>query len=174
MMEAVLLLNSSYEPLRTVSLSRAVSLLMADKVDLVETVPGRELRSPSQRQAMPSVLRLRRYVNVPRRGLSWSKRSVLARDQYTCQYCGRRLTKAEATVDHITPQWMCRRDGFNPDTWANTVAACRKCQQRKGGRTMREAGMRFYNPQFEPKTPRANYVVIASDWRPEWRQYIRI
>ena len=40
---------------------------------------------------MPSVLRLRYYVNVPRRGVGWSRRGVLTRDHYTCQYCGKRL-----------------------------------------------------------------------------------
>lgn len=170
----VLLLNASYEPLQIISGKRAVNLLFADKADLIEAIPGREIRSPSVRQPMPSVLRLRYYVNVPQRGATWSRRGVLIRDRYTCQYCGKKMLVREATLDHIIPQWKCRKQHIYPNTWGNTVASCQRCQQRKAGRAMHEAGMRFYDPLYEPKTPRANYLVMTSDIRPEWRQYIRM
>ena len=170
----VLLLNASYEPLHIIGLSRAVNLLLVGKAEMVEATPGRELRSPGRRQPMPSVLRLRYYVNVPRRGAAWSRRGVLIRDRYTCRYCGRKLQAREATIDHVIPQWQCRRQGIPVNTWGNTVASCWRCQQRKAGRSMHEAGMRFTDPGFEPKTPRASYLVMTSDIRLEWRQYIRL
>jgi len=173
-MSSVLLLNASFEPLAVVKLSRAIGLLMDGKVDLIEAVPGRELRSKSTRQPMPSVLRLRYYVNVPRRGVGWSRRGVLARDHHVCQYCGRHLAPREATIDHVIPQWECRARSIPPNTWSNTVASCPRCQQRKGGRSMHEAGMRFHNPNFEPKMPRTNYLILSSDIRPEWKRYIRL
>ena len=170
----VLLLNASYEPLQIIGLARAVNLLFADKAELIESLPGRERRSPSVRRPMPSVLRLRYYVNVPRRGAAWSRRGVLIRDRYTCQYCGRKLPARETTIDHIIPQWKCREQGISANTWGNTVACCQRCQQRKAGRSMHAAGMRFHAPNFEPKTPRASYLVMTSDVRLEWRQYIRL
>jgi 5-methylcytosine-specific restriction endonuclease McrA len=133
-MNRILLLNASYEPLRVIGLPRAIGLLMSDKVDVIETWPNRELRSPTFSVPMPSVLRLRYYVHVPRRGASWSRRGVLVRDRYTCQYCGKVMRADDATLDHIIPQWKCRADRIPPDTWSNTVAACARCQQRKGGR----------------------------------------
>ncbi len=173
-MANILLLNASFEPLAVVKLSRAIGLLMDGKVEVIEAMPGRELRSAHLRQPMPSVLRLRYYVNVPRRGVGWSRRGVLARDHHTCQYCGKRLGSHEETVDHVIPQWHCRAHKIQPNTWGNTVASCPKCQQRKGGRSMHEAGMRFFNPNYEPKIPRTNYLIMASDIRPEWKRYIRI
>ena len=169
----VLLLNASYEPLGVISLRRLIGLLTANKVDVVETVADRHLRSARTSQPLPSVVRLRYYVNVPRRGQAWSRRGILDRDHFTCQYCGRKLRGAEATVDHVIPQWICRRDGIPASTWINTVAACPKCQQRKGGRAMHEAGMRFHDPGFEPKTPRTRYLTIAGG-RPEWRRYVEV
>lgn len=173
-MTHILLLNASFEPLNVIGLPRAVSLWMGGKADLIETAPDRLLRSPSRAWPMPSVLRLRRYVSVPRRGATWSRRGVLARDNYTCAYCGRRMTAREATVDHVVPQWWCRKNGVRASTWGNTVASCHKCQQRKGGRSMHEAGMRFHNLAYEPKTPRVNYVVLSLSVAPEWRKYIRV
>ncbi len=170
----VLLLNASFEPLAVVKLSRAIGLLMDGKVEVLEAMPGRELRSAHFRQPMPSVLRLRYYVNVPRRGVGWSRRGVLARDHHICQYCGKKMHTHEETVDHVIPQWQCRAQKIPPNTWGNTVASCPKCQQRKGGRSMHEAGMRFFNPNYEPKTPRTNYLIMTSDIRQEWKRYIRI
>lgn len=170
----VLLLNASFEPLAVVKLSRAIGLLMDGKVEVIEAMPGRELRSVHFRQPMPSVLRLRYYVSVPRRGIGWSRRGVLARDHHVCQYCGRKMHVHEETVDHVIPQWQCRTQKIPPNTWGNTVASCPRCQQRKGGRSMHEAGMRFFNPNYEPKIPRTNYLIMTSDIRPEWKRYIRL
>ncbi len=170
----VLLLNITYEPIGIIAVRRAVNLLLANKVDVIEVAKGRQLRSPTRSQPFPSVLRLRRYVNVPRRGATWSRRGVLVRDHYTCQYCGKHMSAREATVDHIVPQWQCRAQGIPANSWSNTVACCARCQARKGGRAMHEAGLKFHRPDFEPRTPRANYLVLRSDIAPEWRQYIQV
>jgi 5-methylcytosine-specific restriction endonuclease McrA len=173
-MTAVLLLNASYEPLRVVSVKRAVGLLMSGTAEGVEGVAAR-LRTPSTVFEVPAVLRLRYYVNVPRRGAAWNRRGVLARDNHTCIYCGarsgdkrggRRITRADLTVDHLVPR---SRGGAN--TWGNTACACRWCNGRKGNRTPHEAGMRL---RWEPKTPRVNYLVVAGDVPAEWKVYLRM
>jgi 5-methylcytosine-specific restriction endonuclease McrA len=97
--------------------------------------------------SIPAVLKLRRYVNVPRKGTHWSRRGVLQRDNYTCIYCGiqagklmkgRLLYRADFTIDHILPQ---SRNGRN--TWSNTACACRLCNGRKGDCTPHEAGIKL-------------------------------
>lgn len=174
MTTGVLLLNVTYEPLRVISVRRAVSLLMRGVVEGVEGVAAR-LRTPSAVFEVPSVLRLRYYVNVPRRGAVWSQRGVLARDGYTCVYCGARageghhgrlLSRADFTVDHMIPR---SRGGGN--TWGNTACACRWCNGRKGNRTPHEAGMRL---RWEPKTPRVNYLVVSGEVPAEWKVYLRV
>lgn len=172
-MVGVLLLNASYEPLHIVDHRRALTLLFGDKVDVVAPSP-RVVTSPNQRLVIPSIIRLRRYVNVPQRHASWSRRSVLIRDHYHCVYCGASLNERTATIDHVVPQWQCKQTGQSANTWTNTVAACPTCQARKGGRMMHEAGMNFYDPKFEPRRPRKRYLVFSSDIAPEWRQYVEI
>jgi len=64
----VLLLNVTYEPLTTVGLRRAVCLVLGEKAEVVhDDAGGTLLRSASLVLAMPSVIRLRRYVRVPHR-----------------------------------------------------------------------------------------------------------
>ena len=173
-MAGVLLLNVTYEPLRVIPVQRAVGLLMRGVAEGVDGIAAR-LRTPSTVFEVPSVLRLRYYVHVPRRGAVWSRRSVLNRDEYTCIYCGvhvgeprhsRILTRADFTVDHLIP-----RSQGGGSTWGNTACACRWCNGRKGGRTPHEAGMRL---QWEPKIPRVSYVVASGEVPAEWRIYLRV
>ena len=170
----VLLLNASYEPLRVVSVKRAVGLLMRGVVEGVDGVAAR-LRTPSTVFEVPSVLRLRYYVNVPRRGATWSRRGVLVRDGYACVYCGARvgerrrgrvITRADFTVDHLIPR---SRGGGN--AWGNTACACRWCNHRKADRAPHEAGMRL---RWEPKTPRVNYLIVSGEVPAEWKVYLRV
>ena len=168
----VLLLNASYEPLETISVHRAVNLLLAEKVHAVEGLAQR-LRSTNHIFDVPSVVRLAYYVNVPRRGISWSRLAVMNRDNWSCIYCGTQLGdrkgnqvygKVDFTLDHILPR---SRGGRN--TWGNTACACYSCNHRKGGRTPYEAGMKLL---YEPKTPRGNTLILSGTIPVEWKKYV--
>ena len=170
----VLLLNVTYEPMRTIPVRRAVGLLMRGVAESVDGIAAR-LRTPSTIFEVPAVIRLRYYVNVPRRGAVWSRRRILARDGYACIYCGARvgerhhgraLTRADFTVEHLIPL---SRGGGN--TWGNTACACHWCNHRKANRTPHEAGMRL---RWEPKTPRVSYLVASGDVPAEWKTYLRV
>lgn len=172
----VLLLNgNTWEPLAVISVPRAINLLLAGKAIVVEE-SGKFLQTVRDKFSVPSVIALRTYINVPRRKASWSRKGVLIRDEYTCIYCGARpgqvhkgriLIKGEFTIDHIIPK---SRGG--KDTWSNTACACSACNHRKGNRLPHEAGMKL---QWEPKTPRTSYLVIALGTGPAtWKRYIEM
>jgi len=170
-MSAVLLLNVNNLPLHTIKFKRAMGLIEKGKVEIVEAIPNKKVRGEKATFPFPSILRLRYYVNQPRRGMTWTRRAVLARDNHVCQYCGASLPRSsiESTVDHIIPK---SRGGKS--TWSNTCAACKPCQLRKRDKSMHEAGMRFANPKFEPKTPRGDYLMVASDYPQSWKKYLRV
>ncbi|MBI4828246.1 MAG: HNH endonuclease [Nitrospinae bacterium] len=65
-------------------------------------------------------------------------------DDHTCQYCGGRHT--ELTIDHVVPR---SQDGVS--AWENVVTACRRCNLKKGSRTLTEAGMRLLRPPSKPE-----------------------
>jgi len=172
----VLLLNgSSWEPLAVISISRAINLILAGKAVVIEET-GRFLRTVTSTFPIPSVIALRRYINVPRRKAHWSRKGVLVRDNYTCIYCGVRLgetvrgktlTKTDFTVDHVLP-----RSKGGKDNWTNTACACYACNHRKGDRLPNDVGMKM---RWEPKTPRTSYLVIAIGSGPDaWRHYIEL
>ena len=144
--QRVLVLNASYEPLQIISTRRAVVLLLQEKAELVESAHQR-LRSLTRSFLVPLVIRLVRYIRIPRRlRLPCSRRGVLARDRDVCQYCGTQPGRAQLTVDHVMPR---SRGGLT--TWENVVTACRECNHRKGGRTPEEANMVLISTPRQPQ-----------------------
>ena len=148
---SVLVLNASYEPLNVVSVQRAMVLLLKKKAQAVE-VARAMMRSERLTMPMPLVIRLVAYVRVPHR---WrtpvSRRGVFARDGFTCQYCGAQPGRQALTIDHVVP-----RSRSGAKTWQNLVAACARCNRRKGGRPPEEAGMRLLREPFVPR-----YIALA-------------
>ena len=144
-MSDVLVLNASYEPLSRVSWESAIRLVVTDKAVIDEAVPDRFIHHKNGKFPWPKVLRLVNYVNVPfiYGEVPWTKQGVMKRDKYVCIFCGK---KAD-TVEHLLPQ--SRWPELSRD-WMNTAAACFKCNNKKGARTLEEAHMKTL---YEPTVP---------------------
>lgn len=161
-----LVLNASMEPLSVVSARRAVVLVLTDKVEAVHR-DGAWFRSPSVTIRAPSVVRLQRQVHVRRRARAGlSRRAVMLRDRYRCQYCG----QPAEDVDHVLP-----RSRGGPHAWENVVAACRTCNARKQDHTPAEAGLRLV---AAPKAPPPVFWLVVrartvdTDWKPYLAPYL--
>lgn len=165
-MNGVLVLNASFEPLNIVSVQRAIVLLLKEKAELVEAARAK-IRAERLHMDVPLVIRLVTYVPIPRRlPLPLSRRTVLARDLYTCQYCGATPGRTELTLDHILP-----RSRGGATTWENVVTACGPCNRRKGNRTPDEANMRLSSV---PGRPRFVAVVMLGEasGHEVWSKYL--
>lgn len=163
---AVLLLNASYEPLRVVSWQRAICMQLADRADLIESVPDRVLRASGGREfPFPSVIRLREMAVIPfRRGTAPITRRALAhRDHGECQKVG--CDRRGSTMDHLLPR---SRSGAHD--WLNVVLMCAEHNNKKGDRTIEELGWSLKKP---PRVP--TYETLYLDTRhvvPQWRQWL--
>ncbi|HLL66933.1 MAG TPA: HNH endonuclease [Micromonosporaceae bacterium] len=130
-MDTVLVINADLGPLHRVSLRHAIRMLLRQVAEIHESEPDRIIGV----YPVPRVVRLVHYVVTRWRhskGPAWSRAGVLARDGHRCGYCA----GAASTIDHVLPR---SRGGSN--AWINTVAACGRCNQRKGDRTPSEARM---------------------------------
>lgn len=161
----VLVLNATYEPLSIVPVQRAIVLLLKHKAEAVESADDL-WRAAYTSYARPVVIRLRYYVRVPHPvSLAPSRRTVMARDNYTCQYCGATPGRGQLTLDHILPR---SRGGLT--TWDNVVTACRACNLRKGDRTPDEAGMTLPKHLVRP-TYLAFLMLSESGSHDVWSKY---
>jgi 5-methylcytosine-specific restriction endonuclease McrA len=161
----VLVLNATYEPLSIISVQRAIVLLLKEKAELIESAEER-LHAAFTSLPVPLVIRLVYYVRIPRPvTLAPTRRSVMARDNYTCQYCGASPGRAALTLDHVLP-----RSRGGQTSWDNVVTACRACNVRKGDRTPEEAKM-----VLRRRPGRPNYLAFlllsGSTSRDVWGKY---
>lgn len=137
------MLNQSYEPMTICNLKKAFILLFLNKAELVEDQAGKTVRSVNSTFKWPSVIRLKNYVKTPYRKIIFSRKNILKRDNHRCAYCGR--GDKPLTIDHIIPK---SRGG--EETWENLIAACTKCNNKKGDRTPAEANMPLLRKAFKP------------------------
>lgn len=104
--------------------------------------PTHVLRTVSEAYPMPTVVRLRRYVHLPYRGVMMTRQNIFKRDGNRCQYCG---THDNLTLDHVLPK---SRGGKT--NWDNLATACKRCNSRKGDYTPEEATMPLRQRPFRP------------------------
>ena len=130
---SVLVLNTNYAPMDICTAKRAICLYYNEKVDILESYKE-DVHSPSITLSLPSIVRLKDYVKHNQMDVILTRRNLLVRDNYECQYCGSK--KSPLTMDHVKP----KKQG-GKDSWENLVAACQNCNRKKGNRTPDEAKM---------------------------------
>lgn len=162
-----LVLDRGYQPHRVVTWQKAVTLMFGGKVEVVEQY-DEVIRSPSIAVPMPAVVRLMRVVRRRHELVRFSRRNVLVRDGFTCQYCGDVLPEPLLTMDHVLP-----RSRGGRTSWDNVVAACRACNGRKGSRTPMESHMRLRRDPFRPSRLPARAFRVGDDVPETWRDWLR-
>ncbi len=164
----VLVLNGNFEPLNVVTVRRAIVLLLKGKAEMVKSTDGLAVSGARQSLPVPSVVRLMVYAHRPPAKVRLNRRSILLRDDFTCQYCGYR--GPGLTIDHVVP-----RDQGGRTDWDNLVACCTRCNAKKGNRTPDQVGMM---PRKRPRKPAylpyMGYAKLMQALRnPDWHDFFR-
>ncbi|HYB91065.1 MAG TPA: HNH endonuclease [Candidatus Binataceae bacterium] len=179
----VLVLNRSYLPVHVTSVKRAFALLyqgIARAVDeqyrtfdfqswrdLSVEIHHERLGTVGGVIRVPRVLLLIAYERVPKRHVRFSRFNIFARDNNTCQYCGKRLPRTDLNLDHVIP-----RSRGGTSTWENIVCSCHRCNRRKGGRTPEEAAMALVRRPHRPEwTPFSSDMFSLRRYR-EWMPFL--
>jgi 5-methylcytosine-specific restriction endonuclease McrA len=178
----VLVLNRGWNPIAVVNLEKAMCLVAStykndepkarimDPVtdfklwtwaDWAELIPAKDeavIRSAKASFRIPEIILLSRYNKLPQQRVHFSRRTIYKRDGNQCQYCGDKPGTFELSIDHILP----RCKGGKTE-WTNTCICCVKCNRKKADKTMAEARMTFFNPNYKPKKPK--FTFYKSDYR---------
>jgi 5-methylcytosine-specific restriction endonuclease McrA len=165
MIDNVLVLNANFEPINVCNIRRALGLIITDKAALILNGRG-TIQTVSQSYPIPSIIRLQSMVRRPHPRVKLNRREIFRRDNYTCQYCGKRTL--DLTIDHVIPRHLGGRH-----VWKNVVAACSHCNHRKGGRSLAESGMVLFR---RPAVPPASAMYIFGrhlNDNVEWEPYLQ-
>jgi len=160
----VLVLNANFEPIHVCTTRRAIGLIQTGKAAMVANGRG-VIHTVQTTFPLPSVIRLENMVHRPRPRVKMTRREVFRRDNYTCQYCGRR--GIDLTLDHVLPRHL-----GGTHIWTNVVAACPGCNHRKGGRRLEEAQMNLLRRPQEPPANAAYLFGRHLGENGEWQPFI--
>lgn len=116
---------------------------------------------------VPRTIHLRRFAKLWRPAVRLTRRNVMLRDGYRCQYCGRRGPDQGLNIDHVVPR---ARGG--QDAWENLVTACEPCNRRKGERTPTEAGMPLRRRATAPQWSLAARLLGGRAPYGEWEPFL--
>ncbi len=188
----VLVLNKHYAAVRVISAQRAFCMLFKQIAEIVSVRDSQylsydfeswrhvsEFRARYERDhhewircvrfelAVPRIIRLMLYDKFPRQPVKFNRRNIYARDRNYCQYCGKKFSTSELSLDHVVPK---SRGGLS--AWTNVVCACLKCNVRKGGRLPTEAGMRLIVEPVKPKRSPSVTLQLTSDKYASWKQFL--
>ena len=142
-----LVLSHAYEPVARVTWQRAMALLFEKKVEVIEEYDDWKIHSITVEFRVPSIIRFLRKIRDRKRAIKFSRENVYSRDKGTCQYCGLKVARPEATYDHVIP-----RSQGGTTRWENVVICCTPCNQKKGGRTPEQAHMHLLSIPVKPKS----------------------
>jgi 5-methylcytosine-specific restriction endonuclease McrA len=188
----VLVLNKHYLAIRVVNVRRAFSLLCRNLAEVVHVEDGQylsydfdswcevsELREEFEPElhdwvrtvhasiAVPRIIRLLIYDRLPKQEVKLNRRNIYARDNNRCQYCGKRFSMSELSIDHVIP-----RSQGGGASWDNLVCACTRCNVAKGGRTPREAHMKLIAQPVKPRRSPTINIRLSDSKYASWKQFL--
>jgi len=189
---SVLVLNKHYMAIRIVRARRAFSLLFRELAEVVSFEQGnyanydfqswcdvsrfkRDFEPNGQdwiatvnfHIAVPRIIRLLFYDRLPRNEVKFNRRNIFARDKNCCQYCGKRHSTSELSLDHIIPRSM-----GGESLWSNIVCACVRCNVKKGGRTPKQAGLSLIKKPVKPKRNPLIHIHLGHQRYRSWKQFL--
>lgn len=193
--DQVLVLNKYYQPINIISVKRALVKLIKQIAEVVTIEDDqycnytfnswaelsqikKELEEIGQfdeflidtenlKFVVPRVIRVLNYDKIPNRTVKLNRRNIYLRDNNTCQYCGKQLPSSKLNIDHVIPRCQ---NGQN--LWTNLVCSCLECNDRKAGRTPKEAKMKLIREPKELKFNPSLRVSIHHQKYVTWKYFV--
>jgi len=191
-LERVLTLNRVWQPIATVVVREALTLVFRGRARAVDPVTYQlydwcqwiadkavpadanvvehdYIRTAHLQVRKPEVITLARFAGYPNVGVPYSRRGVYERDGGRCQFCGVYVHKRAMTIDHVVPV---SQGGVT--SWQNCVLACNRCNHVKGGRTPEQAGMSLQRLPWQPSRDQLilSGVNVVEAWKPFLKELV--
>jgi 5-methylcytosine-specific restriction endonuclease McrA len=161
----VLKLDSSFKPVEVISWQEAIVLTWLNKAWAVEYT-DEWVHSAKKAFQIPSVIVLFRYVDEKFFSLPCTRKNILTRDEYQCQYCGNYFREADLTIDHVIP-----RSKGGKNEWDNVVTACRDCNQQKSNYLLENSPVSLIR---KPRKPSYRSLIKkrVGNANSKWKEYL--
>lgn len=174
-----LLLNVDYTPLTLMSWKRAIvwSIKYQNNnsygIEIIDFYKNDHIRTAGGKNyPIPAVAKTNRFFKTNMSQITFARKNIFIRDEYTCQYCGKGFDHGNLTYDHVIP-----KSQNGPTNWTNIVTACVRCNSHKGNRTPKQAGMPLLKIPVKPEKrlrylPIYDYLATIKEVPQEWKLYL--
>ena len=126
------------------------------------------VQTVSRKIKIPKIIILSKFDKVPKKRPRFSQKNIWIRDNFTCQYTGKKLRPGEGNIDHIVP----KSRGGSTD-WSNCVLACKKVNAKKANATPEEAGLRLLKKPEPPKELPVYHYITNKHSIKEWDIFLK-
>ncbi len=170
MSKKTLLLSASYEVISFIPERKVYKLLFSpkDKVEVISSWDD-DVIWANGKIKHPSILRLKNHVKRNFFNSNFSRKALVKRDKSMCQYCSKKLSASQITIDHVLPK--AQRGGTS---FTNCVVSCQICNGKKADRTPEQAGMLLLKKPTHPSFAAQHYVADPQEyWHDDWNDYLR-
>lgn len=178
-----LLLNVDYSPISIISWKKAIVWYFKYEtidqygIEIIDFYKNDSIVGVNNKKfPIPAVTKTKRFFNVHNNKVTFSRKNIFIRDEYTCQYCNKQFDHKDLTYDHVVPKsvWSL---GSSPTCWTNIVTACVDCNRRKGNRTPKQANMPLKKIPIRPEKrlrylPIYEYLSNIKEIPEEWIIYL--
>jgi 5-methylcytosine-specific restriction endonuclease McrA len=181
--EQVLILNKSWTPIRLKTLQTAIKLIFSDRADIVDKdysvwswddwskrpyISGDFIQTTSSKIILPEIIILKKYNKIPVHSVRYSKRNIFIRDQYNCQYSGKKVDFKTADIDHIIP-----KSKGGKDCWENVVVCAKEINRKKADNLPEDVGLKLLKTPTKPN-PTTLFIDPKIKIKDSWRDFLKL
>lgn len=178
-----LLLNADYAPFGLIDWDKAIVWGLKEQeykqsysIEIIDFYKYDFIQGTNKKFPVPAVARIKKFLKINNYSINFSRKNILIRDDYTCQYCYKKFNINELTYDHVIPKSKWKQN-TSPTNWTNIVTCCIRCNRHKGNKTPSEANMRLKNIPIRPYKnnkflPIIQCLSTIKEIPTEWSQYI--
>jgi hypothetical protein len=138
-----------------------LSLKVSDEDRLIRTING-----PIK---IPNIIVLNNNDKIPRQTIKFTQKSLWERDNFTCQYTGKKLTKLTGNIDHVIPKSL-----GGKTCWENCVVAHKDINSKKANKTPEQAGLKLIKKPTSPKIMPVSFYIRNKEKIKDWNMFLNL
>jgi 5-methylcytosine-specific restriction endonuclease McrA len=182
----VLILNKHWIPINTTTASHSFTLMYTDNakgilveedsivpltwnewVNLKANDNDRKIKTVNGFIKIPNVIVLNHYDKIPRQIIKFTQKNLWERDNFTCQYTGKKISKLTGNIDHIIP-----KSQGGKTSWENCVLAHKEINAIKADRTPEQAGLKLLKKPSAPRIMPVSFYIRNKDEIKDWNVFL--
>lgn len=182
----VLILNKHWIPVNTTTARHSFALMYSDNAKgiLIEedivvplnwyewtnlnvTDKDKKVKTVKGFIKIPNVIVMNHYDKIPRQTIKFTQKSLWERDNFTCQYTGKKLSKLTGNIDHIIP-----KSQGGKTNWENCVLAHKEINAIKANRTPEQAGLKLLKKPSAPRIMPVSFYIRNKEEVKDWELFL--